>query len=383
MRKQDKGTLKLMLSGIISRYNDNSEYFTKLRFIFKSGLKNFTAEATLNDSDELVLKYNGSKKIFSIEDTSDFFIDESMKYESSSFEYVERSITYIIDADGRGVRMRQMQTKQETIVSPISGNRDYILKPENAAPLLKAIGIMTKDGKLKNDMIRKYNQIDHFIELIQPMLEACTDDTITVLDCACGKSYLSFAVNFLLRDIMRRKCQIIGVDISENVIKASKKIANDLSYRNMEFICSDLRYYSADKPSMVISLHACDTATDMALGLAVRSKAKSIVCVPCCHKELIGKYEINELAPMMKHGIFAVRFNDVFTDALRVMKLEAEGYNVSPIEYISPLDTPKNLMIRAEYTGKPSAEASDKYYSLIRSLNIDPAIERECSLAKV
>jgi len=279
--------------------------------------------------------------------------------------------------------MRQMQTKQETVASPIAGNRDYILKPENAAPVLKAIGIMTKDGKLKNDMIRKYNQIDHFIELIKPMLESCTDDTVTVLDCACGKSYLSFAVNFLLRDIMRRKCQIIGVDISEAVIKASQKTADELGYRNMEFICSDLRYYKADKPSMVISLHACDVATDMALGLAVRSKAKSIVCVPCCHKELIGKYEIPTLAPMMKHGIFAARFNDVFTDGLRVMKLEAEGYNVSPIEYISPLDTPKNLMIRAEYTGKPSQEAAEKYYSLIKSLNINPAIERECSLAEI
>ncbi|NLD88563.1 MAG: SAM-dependent methyltransferase, partial [Clostridiales bacterium] len=312
MRKQDYQTLKMMLSGLVSRYNENSEYLTGLRMTFKSGRKTFEAKAKPAEGSTLDLFYNGSTKNIGISESIPFFISESMKYEASEYEYIERGVTYIITADDRGVRLRQQKSKQIIETSPIASNREYILKQDKAAPLLKAIGILTKNGKLKNDMIRKYNQIDHFIELIRPMLEECGDDTITVLDCACGKSYLSFAVNFLLRDIMRRKCRIIGVDISEEVIEASKRTAEELGYRNMEFICSDLRDYKTDKPSMVISLHACDIATDMALGLAVRSKAKNIICVPCCHKELIGKYEFNEISPLMKHGIFKTRFNDVF-----------------------------------------------------------------------
>ena len=160
---------------------------------------------------------------------------------------------------------------------------------------MKAIGIMSPDGKIRNQMIRKYNQIDHFVELVRPMLEEDDSETITVLDCGCGKSYLSFVLNYFIRDVLRRRCRITGVDIAPGVIEANRKTAEQLGYANMEFICADLRTYRADRPSMVISLHACDTATDMAMGLAVRSGARNIACVPCCHRELLDPVSYTHL----------------------------------------------------------------------------------------
>ena len=130
-------------------------------------------------------------------------------------------------------------------------------------------------------------------------------------------------------------------------------MAERLGYRNMTFQQADLRVYQPpEKVTAVISLHACDIATDLALGTAIRAQAKYIACVPCCHKELLDQYELPEgLDALTRHGVFRARFNDVLTDSMRALKLEAEGYKVSVVEYISPLDTPKNLLIRAVWTG--------------------------------
>ena len=179
-----------------------------------------------------------------------------------------------------------------------------------------------------------------------------------LLDCACGKSYLSFVMNYYIHEVLHRRCRVIGVDIKEHVIDESRAIAKRLGYHNMTFICADLRTYQPPKNvTAVISLHACDIATDLALGTAIRAKAKYIACVPCCHKELLDQYTMPGLEPLTKFGVFKARFNDVLTDSMRALKLEAEGYKVSVVEYISPLDTPKNLLIRATRTGKVNNRA--------------------------
>ena len=129
--------------------------------------------------------------------------------------------------------------------------------------------------------------------------------------------------------------------------------------------------------SAVISLHACDIATDLALGTAVRAKAKYIACVPCCHKELLEQYHIPGLEPLMKYGVFKARFNDVLTDSMRALKLEAEGYQVSVVEYISPLDTPKNLLIRAVYTGHENQRAIDEYQAVRDAVGTYSELDRQ------
>ncbi len=379
MRKQDKGQLTLFLSGLRSRFDSNRDYFISADVIFKSGTKTFNGNLVFQDVG-LLLKYNGTKTSMSFDDFLKFFEDEAIKYDSAVLDYNERGASIEITADERGVRSRQIDPKvnMPEQKNPLTAGRDYIIKVNEAPELLMAIGVLTKDGKLKNDMIRKYNQIDHFLELIRPMLEADTSDVITVLDCGCGKSYLTFVLNYFIRQVLKRKCFVTGVDRSPIVIEDSRKTAEALGYRNMEFIEADLRTYTAKNPTMVISLHACDTATDMAMGLAVRSGAKLIACVPCCHKELIDKYDLPILRPITDHGVFRARFNDVLTDGLRILKLESMGYKTSVVEYVSPLDTPKNLLIRAQKVSDRNEKAEKQYYELINTMKIYPAIEREC-----
>ena len=254
-----------------------------------------------------------------------------------------------------------------------------MLTVSEAAALLREIGILTADGKLKNDMIRKYNQIDHYVELVAPMFEQDDSDEIVLLDCACGKSYLSFVMNYYLHEVLHRRCRVIGVDIKEHVIDESRAMAKRLGYHNMSFQCADLRVYQPPKNvTAVISLHACDIATDLALATALRARAKYIACVPCCHKELLDQYTMPGLEPLTRHGVFKARFNDVLTDSMRALKLEAEGYKVSVVEYISPLDTPKNLLIRAVRTGRENRRAKADYEAVRRTLGTTSELDRRC-----
>ena len=156
-------------------------------------------------------------------------------------------------------------------------------------------------------------------------------------------------------------------------------MAKRLGYHNMVFQCADLRAYQPPKNvTAVISLHACDIATDLALATAIRARARYIACVPCCHKELLDQYRLPDLAPLTKHGVFKARFNDVLTDSMRALKLEAEGYRVSVVEYISPLDTPKNLLIRAVRTGKENPRARQEYDAVRRRLGTTSELDRRC-----
>ena len=259
----------------------------------------------------------------------------------------------------------------------MESRRDYLIKASKAPELLKEIGIMTKDGKVKNDMIRKYNQIDHFIEVVEPILRNMDpNEPLTIMDCACGKSYLTFVLNYYIREVMKRSCYFIGIDYSEGVIKSSIERAERLGYRNMEFIQEDLRtYVPSRKIDMVVSLHACDIATDYAISAAIRAESGSMVIVPCCHKEMIDQIDAEDLAPLYKHNIFRARLNDLLTDSLRSLFIESYGYEVSALEYISPLDTPKNLMIRAVKTSPENAEARKQYQDMKKFFNVSPTME--------
>ena len=380
MRKQDAATLKLFVSGLESRWRENRDYFNGIQFVLSSGRKRFEGRVTRADGDLLRVSFGGQKQELDFADFTTFYVAQALHYDTAVLEYLERGATIIVEADERGVRTRQTDTKrtEEIVSSAVLPDRDYLIRPNEAPALLKAIGILSPDGKIRNNMIRKYNQIDHFVELVRPMLEADDSETITVLDCGCGKSYLSFVLNYFIREVLHRRCHVTGVDISQGVIDASRRTAEQLGYANMDFVCADLRNYRAEHPSMVISLHACDTATDMAIGLAVRSGAKNIACVPCCHRELLDQLKFPGLEPIMRHGVFAARFNDLFTDGLRVLKLESMGYRISVVEYISPLDTPKNLLILAHKIADGNADAAREYNGLLSSLGIYPAIEREC-----
>ena len=371
MEKKTIAKLRLFFSGLESRHQEQQDFFKDMNIAFKSGTKTFTASYK---DGQLYMNKEIVDADFS--DALEAVLSEAAKYESLEAVYCERGTNVIITADARNVNIRYEEPKPEAEVK-VESRRDYLIKASKAPELLKEIGIMTKDGKVKNDMIRKYNQIDHFIEVVEPILKNMDpNEPLTIMDCACGKSYLTFVLNYYIREVMKRSCYFIGIDYSEGVIKSSIERAERLGYRNMEFIQEDLRtYVPSRKIDMVVSLHACDIATDYAISAAIRAESGSMVIVPCCHKEMIDQIDAEDLAPLYKHNIFRARLNDLLTDSLRSLFIESYGYEVSALEYISPLDTPKNLMIRAVKTSSENIEAKKEYQDMKKFFNVSPTME--------
>lgn len=382
MNKKSLGKLNLFFLGIKSRLLENISIFNNISITYTSGLKNFSGSGVYEET-KILYRFNGVKYLLSIDDFFAKVLSDSENYDSLTFTYSERGTNILISADNKNTTMKTIATsdvKSESksshvVTSPLL-NRNYLLKVGPANSLLEAIGILTKDGKIKNDKIRKYNQIDHFIELITKTLDKVPrGKTLTILDCGCGKSYLTFALNYYLVEVKKMKCHFIGLDISPSVIEASKEIAQKLSYKNMEFHAIDIKNYKpVTNIDVVISLHACDTATDMALALGIKLNAKAIIAVPCCHKEMLGQYKFEPFSSITKHGVFKARLADTLTDGMRSLMLEAKGYDVSVTEYISPLETPKNLLINAIKTSDYNDDAMNAYINLMSKLNVYPAL---------
>ena len=392
MDKKAIQKLNLMLQGMAYRLKDEIDYFEELDGEFKSGAKNFPLKCTLEDG-KLVIRFEGRNISAGPEELPKLLSEFAARYERAVFTCKTRGEAFIIEADSKNVTTRtgSLEENKEQIIrghrdTGTVSNRDYLIKPGKADNLLKAIGIMADNGKIRNDMIRKYNQIDHFVELLEPMLSGLSagKSGLEIVDCACGKSYLSFVLNYYLKEVMKINCRFTGIDISEGVIDSSRRIAKRLGYRNMSFVNGDIRtlLYEDDmgkaaQPDLVVSLHACDVATDYALAYGIRNRARGIVSVPCCHSELLNQYDYKPFSGIIRHGVFKARLADVLTDGLRCMILEAFGYAVSAVEYVSPLDTPKNLLIRANLTGSFNKEKYEACRKLAEKLHSEPTLIKE------
>lgn len=394
MNKQTIDKARFFLGGIAARISESADFFENVEVRFSAGVKEFAFKAEIEEGkDALGFIFCGEKYCVSTAELMEFVLEKMKDYEGMVLTYNERGKYITVTASGKDVKT-QSGSKSTTVINDITlpagqkrhtgtavmSNREYYIKAGDAEKLLTVIGIMGKNGKVKNDMIRKYNQIDHFVELIHPLLVslcegAKTKKAVRIIDCACGKSYLSFVLNFYIKEVLGKKCYFTGLDYNPVVIEDSKKMAAELGYGNMEFVKTDIMNYEPDgEYDLLLTLHACDTATDKALNFAMKHNVKNIVCVPCCHREMNSDYSLPGFEDIMKYGILKARIADSLTDGLRAKFLEGYGYDVSVVEYISPLDTPKNLMIRAEKKRDVDYDRIREFYDLCDMLGTSLSI---------
>jgi SAM-dependent methyltransferase len=294
-------------------------------------------------------------------------------------------------ADTRLCRLRDGQWRATALPSSkVAGSTGHDrpkkrLIPEGSpCPFLEAIGVMTPEGRVRRASYHKFRQVNRFLELVDDITGALPEGRVLrVVDFGCGKSYLTFAIHYLLTRIHERSVEVTGLDLKADVIDRCREIAAKLGCAGLEFHQGDIaRFETRDPVDLVVSLHACDKATDLALARAVRWKSASILAVPCCQHELAPQMTSAQFAPLTGHGILREQFAALSTDALRALLLEAAGYKVQVVEFIDLEHTAKNLLIRGVRRGKddPHLRKSryDEYTAFKRLLGVESfCLERE------
>jgi hypothetical protein len=264
---------------------------------------------------------------------------------------------------GRG-KMRITYSQPSTPLD-LDGEK-HLIDLKEARDLLETIDILNADGDMTGDMRRKYVQIDSFVKLIQPLLRRISQQRkVFILDCGSGKSYLSFAMNYFFREKLRRSCHFFCIDTNADVIEKSLQVRDRLGYDNMDFFVSRIRDFEPyEKIDIVCSLHACDTASDEAIARGIQLGVPFLLIVPCCQHEVIRQFKDHPLKAITRHGLYKARLADLLTDALRTLILEAAGYKVRVTGYVSPIYTPKNIMIQAEKVQGRNKMAMEQYMEL-------------------
>ena len=265
--------------------------------------------------------------------------------------------TVLISKKGK-VTIKRKAQKSECVQADLSHNRkkQYILEEGMQVPFLQDLGVMTQEGKIVRSRFDKFRQINRFLEFIEDILpQLAKDREITILDFGCGKSYLTFAMYYYLHEMKQYNIRIIGLDLKTDVIRHCNELSRKYGYEKLTFLEGNIADYTGcNEVDMVVTLHACDTATDFALEKAIGWNAKVILSVPCCQHELNRQMDSDILRPMMKYGLIKERMAALVTDALRAEYLESQGYAVQILEFIDMEHTPKNILIRAVRTGKKS-----------------------------
>lgn len=289
----------------------------------------------------------------------------------------KKTIHGLISKKGKvTVKMKNIGGKQKTL----SHNRKkkYILEEGKKVEFLVDLGVMTQEGKIVRAKYDKFRQINRFLEFIEDILPNLPKNReVNIIDFGCGKSYLTFAMYYYLNELKGYDIRIIGLDLKEDVIRHCNRLRKKYGFHKLDFYVGHIEdFEGADQVDMVVTLHACDTATDFALYKAVKWNAAVILSVPCCQHELNAQIHNGEMAPIMDYGILKERMAALATDGLRGKLLEMEGYKTQILEFIDMEHTPKNILIRAVRDGRRSHAQTESYQQCVRLLGVEPTLER-------
>jgi len=277
-------------------------------------------------------------------------------------------------------KITRQPAKRDAATLQHDNRKNYAIPDGTPCDFLIRLGVMSENGKVFQKHYAKFRQINRFLEIADDCFRYLPEKGhLRIIDFGCGKSYLTFALYHYLKIIRDRDVEIIGLDLKEDVIHFCSSAADELGYEHLRFLHGDIADYESDGADMVVTLHACDTATDFALINAVKWRSKVILSVPCCQHELFSQiYEpVNDA--ILKYGIIKDKFTELLTDGLRGLKLEAAGYSVNMIEFTSLEHTSKNIMIKAVLPKKENTaamtKASSQYEALKEAYHVHPTID--------
>ena len=310
-----------------------------------------------------------------------WFVKEcTTEYKQINIFCPTEQISVLISKKGKVTIKRQKNTAVKELSLQHNRKKQYILPEDKPVSFLVELGIQTSQGKLVDKKIKKFKQINRFLEFVKDVEKELPEDKpVTIIDFGCGKSYLTFAVYYYLHEMQKKEVNIIGLDLKETVIRHCNELAEKSGYQeHFRFYHGDISdYEGVDQVDMVMTLHACDVATDYALHKAVLWNAKVILSVPCCQHEVNKQIQSQLLQPLLKYGILKERMSALITDGLRASILEQEGYEVQILEFIDMEHTPKNLLIRGVKRGKKEpAKEKEAYAGLCDALHIHTTLEK-------
>ena len=282
-----------------------------------------------------------------------------------------------ITAKGNALCSAKAGEPQPALQAAHNREKSYILREGEPLAVLRDMGIFTAEGRVVSAMYDKYRQINRFLEILSDEAARLpADETLNIIDFGCGKSYLTFIVYHYFTNILGRSVRMTGLDLKPDVIEKCNRAAEKYGYDGLRFVLGDIGGYDAGGDvHVVLTLHACDTATDYALFNAIRWNASLILSVPCCQHELNGQLQSDSLSLLCRYGIIKERAAALMTDAIRANLLECCGYKAQLLEFIDFTHTPKNLLIRAvRAPGRKPAEALSEVERVLAEFHLRPTL---------
>lgn len=333
-----------------------------------------------NEIEYQVSEFVGRKVLHSNHSAADVK-KKIIDYMTEDFKQAQINMTdaaaTILSSKSKTLTCKYKKAGQLKVQRDLSHNRTkkYIIQEGKPVAFMIDLGVMGQDGKIIRTRYDKFRQINRFLEYIEDILPKLDKEReLTIIDFGCGKSYLTFAMYYYLKGYNIR---IIGLDLKADVIEHCNELRTRYGYDKLDFYVGDIATYKdVDKVDMVVTLHACDTATDYALAKAVKWGAEVILSVPCCQHEANRTIKSDILSPVMDYGILKERMAAIVTDAARAKLLTANGYDTQILEFIDMEHTPKNLLIRAVKSSKEDISAREKTKDMLEALNLELTIDK-------